>query len=210
MDVFAGLGVEASWDTLNEVVEKLVEKSVPETGISHGVNRQFQYLNQTCLAAIKKKKPLWLKFENSKNQTDYNKYRQASKNVKTEIRRQTYTYEKNLVVKINSDSKLFCSFVQSRQKTKTSLGCLELPNREITADDKTRANLLNGYFTSVFEEEGNDPLPDFPDREFDDVLVKLEITEEKNAKVIDSLKQTIWNGKDTFHPKLLKNVNLSF
>ena len=71
-----------------------------------------------------------------------------------------------------------------------------MPDGELTADNKDSANLLITYFTSVFEQEGNSPLPEFDDRTFKEPLVSIDITEDKISKIV--------NGPDYFHPKLMK------
>ena len=89
-------------------------------------------------------------------------------------------------------------------KTKSSLGELETPSGELTSDSQEKANILNKFFASVFEDEGSDNLPDFEDRPFTEPLCNTEITEELITNAIDKLKPTKAQGPDNIHPKLIK------
>ena len=60
-------------------------------------------------------------------------------------------------------------------KTKSSLGELEMPNGDLTSDRQEKADILNNFFVSVFENEGNENLPDFQDRPFTEPLYLIEI-----------------------------------
>ena len=65
--------------------------------------------------------------------------------VKAEMRRSKYEYEKDLTTKIKTDSKLFWSYVRSKQKTKGKLWQLETENGTLTNDSLAKAEVLNSY-----------------------------------------------------------------
>ena len=48
-------------------------------------------------------------------------------------------------------------------KTRSGLGELEMPNGCLTSDNQEKANILNSFFASVFENEGAGDLQDFQD-----------------------------------------------
>ena len=95
------------------------------------------------------------------------------------------------------------SYVRSKTKTKSSLGELEMPSGDLTSDSQEKANILNKFFVSVFENEGNENLPDFQDRPFIEPLHSIEITERKLEKAIDKVKETKSKGPDNIHPMLI-------
>ena len=64
--------------------------------------------------------------------------------------------------------------------------------------------MLNTYFASVFEIESQGALPEFPDRDFDETLSYVEITENLVEKATDRLKPSKSQGPDNLHPKLIK------
>ena len=61
------------------------------------------------------------------------------------MRRSKYEYEKDLTTKMKTDSKLFWSYVRSKQKTKGKLWQLETENGTLTNDSLAKAEVLNSY-----------------------------------------------------------------
>ena len=120
------------------------------------------------------------------------------------MRKSKYTYESDLASKIKTDPKLFWSYVSSKLKTKTSLSQLKLPCGTLTNDNNQKAGLLNKYFASVFESEGAEPIPDFPNREFNETITTVDISESTILKAILKLKPSKSQGRNNLHPKLIK------
>lgn len=130
----------------------------------------------------------WEKYLHCKTNQNYEIYKDARNKVITEMRRSKYDYEKNLATNIKTDSKLFWSYVRSKLKTKGKLGQLETENGTLTNDSQKKAEVLNTYFASVFEIKGQGALPEFQNRDFDELLTYVEITENLAAKAIDRVK----------------------
>ena len=84
------------------------------------------------------------------------------------------------------------------------LGQLETENGTITNDSRKKAEVLNTYFASVFEIEGQGALPEFYDRDFVETLTYIKIFENLVAKTTDRLKPSNLQGPDDIHPKLIK------
>ena len=91
----------------------------------------------------------------------------------------------------------------------SKLGQLETEDGTLTNDSRKKAEVLNTYFASVFEIEGQGALPEFQDRDFDETLTYVEITENLVAKTIDRLKPPKSQGPDETHPKLIKECKTS-
>ena len=81
-----------------------------------------------------------------------------------------------------------------------------MPSGDLTSDSQEKANILNKFFVNVFENEGNENLPDFQDRPFIEPLHSVEITERKLEKAIDKVKETKSKGPDNIHPMVIKNA----
>ena len=58
----------------------------------------------------------------------------------------------------------------SKMKTKSSLGEIEMSNGDLTSDSQEKADILNNFFVSVFEDEGTENVPTFPDHPFTEPL----------------------------------------
>ena len=203
------LSLAESWEYLTDKLTRLIEQNVPESKISPDTAKMRPYVNQASLDAIKVKHRKWTKYRNLMSDRNYDAYKTARNKVKTELRKAKYDYEKDIASKIKTDNKLFWSYVRSKMKTKSSLGELETPSGELTSDSQEKANILNKFFASVFEDEGSENLPDFENRPSTEPLCNTEITEELITKAIDKLKPTKVQGPDNIHPKLIKECKKS-
>ena len=196
--------MSASWEILTEQLSNLIETYIPVSKVSSGTGTKTPYITQNCHDAIRKKHSKWEKFLHCKTNQNYEIYKDARNKVITEMRRSKYEYEKNLATQIKTDPKLFWSYVRSKLKTKGKLGQLKSQNDTLTNDSQEKAEVLNTYFASVFEIESQGALPEFPDRDFDETLSYVEITENLVEKAIDRLKPSKSQGPDNLHPKLIK------
>ena len=73
---------------------------------------------------------------------------------------------------------------------------LETTDASLTKKDEETANVLNQYFSSVFEEEGPTDQLEFPERQFGEPLVDVEISESKVMTVINTLNPSKSQGPD--------------
>ena len=204
LQLLDGVDVSASWEILIEQLSNLIETYIPVSKVSSGTGTKTPYITQNCHDAIRKKHSKWEKFLHCKTNQNYEIYKDARNKVITEMRRSKYEYEKNLATQIKTDPKLFWSYVRSKLKTKGKLGQLKTQNDTLTNDSQEKAEVLNTYFASVFEIESQGALPEFPDRDFDETLSYVEITENLVEKAIDRLKPSKSQGPDNLHPKLIK------
>ena len=78
----------------------------------------------------------------------------------------------------------------------------EIIGGKIKSDQET-VDVLNNYFVSVFEKEGDTQLPDFPEQQYTTELLNAEITEDKANILISKLKPSKSQDLDNFHPKLI-------
>ena len=81
-------------------------------------------------------------------------------------------------------------------KTRSGLGELEMPNGSLTSDNQEKANILNSFFASVFENEGAGDLPEFQDRQFAEPLCSTNITTDRISKTKDKINASKSKGLD--------------
>ena len=96
---------------------------------------------------------------------------------------------------------------QSSKQNRPYLGQLQGQEPQDGAaidDNQEKADLLNGYFASVFQNEETEPIPNFDDRNFMQDLNTVIISSDKISKAIDRLKSSESQGPDNIHPMLLK------
>ena len=113
---FNGRDLSTSWENLTEKLSILTEPHTPVSKVSSGSFKKSPFMTQSCHEAIRKRHTKWEKYLHCKTNQNYEIYKESRIIVKAEMRRSKYEYEKDLTTKIKTDSKLFWSYVRSRQK----------------------------------------------------------------------------------------------
>ena len=204
--VLNGLDSSQSWSFLAEHLIQLLEKYIPESKVGSGGDGKNPIITKSCLDAIKVKHQKWLKYKYCMTSSNYSNYKSARNKVTGELRKAKYNYEKDLSTRINSDNKIFWSYVRSKTKVKSSVCKLQNQAGGLTETDQETADILNNFFASVFEREGSNPLPAFEQREFLTELTDIHITEEHVITTINQLNPSKSQGPDQIHPKLIKEI----
>jgi hypothetical protein len=113
--------------------------------------------------------------------------------------------ERDLVRSEDRNGKKFTNYIKSKTRSRTGIGPLKKPDGTMTADGREMADILNGFFSSVFTQEDLSNMPT-KNRETNKVLTDLEIDERMVIKKIDKLKKDSAPGPDNIHPRLLKEL----
>ena len=75
-----------------------------------------------------------------------------------------------------------------KSKTKPTVSKLMNDGVKVSKSNQETACILNKFFASVFEEEGDEKLPEFMDRNYNQPLESLIFTEEQILNSIDHTK----------------------
>ena len=177
---------------------------MPENKAPTRMANHNPYVNFNVISSIKEKRWKWLKFKYCHTENNHRNYKTSRNHVVSELRLAKYQYEKGLAAKIKTDSKLFWKYVRSKTKSLTKVSKLETTDRSLTEKDEETANVLNQYFSSVNEEEGSKDQLEFPERQFGEPLVGVEINESKVMTVINTLNPSKSQGPDQLYRCLLK------
>ena len=201
-----GLDLSGSWTWFTELYIDLLEKYIPESKPCQNRGKNGPPITQSCLTAIKQKHKKWLKYKYSKSHENFNNYKSARNRVNLELHNAKYAYEKNLAARIKTDNKLFWNYVSKNSKTKKSVTKLLVPNGNLTSSDQETAYTLNEYFSSVFTNENETNIPNFEDRNFNEILDEILITGKKVEDAINILKPSKSQEPDKFHLYFLKET----
>lgn len=133
--------------------------------------------------------------------------------VKDNLNKAYFAYVKDLTASLNTNPKLFWSFVKSCTKQQSTPGCIiYYGTRAFTPEDK--ANVFNQFFCSVFNKR-IDNLSSIPGhaRDFSTVLPlhpihDLICTPNEMAKVLKSLNVNKACGPEGISPRLLKECRM--
>lgn len=184
---------------LKEVVDLYVPKILPS-------RRKSAWMNNESSEAVREKHRAWNRYQKNRtnaNRLEYNKIRNKATSCTKQGKK---NFEKKLASEVKTNPKSFWQYVQSKTKSKTSLGELKRPDGTTVEDDQDKAEVLNNFFASVFTNEDMSSIPTFPDKNFKSVLHDFEITSEMVLERLLKLDKTKSPGPDGIHNRVLKEL----
>ena len=104
-----------------------------------------------------------------------------------------------------TNPKALFKYISTKTKPKEGITNLTKKDSTLTENDSEKSNVLNDFFSSVFVEEGDGPVPEFT-TDFNNVLSDLIITDEDMLKVLSKLNSSKSPGPDAIHPRILKEL----
>ena len=189
-----GLDLAQLWTYFAEKLVELTESFIPVSKVRDEGKKNNPYVKRSGQEAIKKKHTKWQKYKHCTTTANYEVYKKARDLVITELRKGKYLYEKDLAAKIKTDNKLFWGYVRSKSKTKSTVNKLMNGEWKVSESNHETACILNKFFASVFEKEGDVELPEFAERNYSQPLESLLFTEDKFQK--QSTISRLLNHKD--------------
>ncbi len=154
--------------------------------------------------AEKYKHRLWNIYRRSGAIDDYQRYVTHRNITAAMVKQAQYNYEQDLVKKFKSSPKLFYKHVRGNQNVRSGVTKLiPNPGDNPTETDYEAAEMLCTFFESVFVAEGNEDLPDFPDRVTEEMsLREPTFTKDDVRKKLQKLKPDKSQEPDGIHPKV--------
>jgi hypothetical protein len=122
------------------------------------------------------------------------------------IRNAKRQLEKKLALENNGNSKPFFAYLKSKLKNRTPVGLLKRKDGTVVNDSKEMAAALNSYFSSVFTDEGDNPVPAADNCETGRKLENIRIKEKMVMKKLKNLKPAAAPGPDGMGSMLLKEL----
>jgi hypothetical protein len=194
---------EQDWEALRKILTECTEKYVPwKRPVG---NQKPKWLSREIVKILRRKRSAWRDYRLYSTLENLEKYKKIEKEVKVQIKRAKWEMERELSRGDDKNNKKFASYIKSKTKATTTIGPLKDNTGKITHDDQEMANILNGFFATVFARESQNNLPS-KDRETEASLSNIEITTEMIRKKIDNLRKDSAPGPDNIHPQLLKET----
>ncbi len=179
-----GRSAEEMWTIFRSEVEEIVKKHVPDRKIPKG--GRAAWMNRDLMAAVRRKKRLWRRAKGGGSMEDY---KEADRHVKKMIRNVKRSFEKKLSAVQGGSSRPFYSYVKRKTKSRPAIGPLIDTNNRRVSDDKGMAELLNGFFSSVFTREDLQNQPKAADMDMETGnLERVNVTEKRVREKIKNLK----------------------
>ena len=183
------------------------EKFVPKEKITKNDNfTKPIWMKYSTMNLIKRKRRIHIKFLNTRNADDKNRYNKIRNEVTTALRKDRLCFERNISKEIKNNNKVFWRYVNSQRSTKTTIPNLQRKDGSMANTDHDKAEVLNQQFSSVFTREDLTNIPEFEPHPCTSFLENIAITPNEVKKKLSKLRTDKSCGPDEVHPLLLNNL----
>lgn len=138
---------DMAWTRFKTILQAAMDKYIPWSHPRKG--KTPCWMNSAVKSLIRHRARLWKKAKDNKEAVPT--LQSLNKQLKREIKQAKLNYECHLAQE--SNSRAFYRYMNSKSKAKTGIGPLRNDNEELVEDPREQANILNGYFASVFTRE---------------------------------------------------------
>ena len=148
----------------------------------------------------------WNKYNKLRSTENWNMYCKARNYATFQVKTAKNDYERNIARQIKHNPKCFWKMLRDKTKVKQGIQSLITKDGDTVQDDRSKAELLNSFFVSVFTEEDKCDIPSMQDKPFQKPLEDIEINETKVKKLLQKLKLNKSPGSDEINNKVLYEI----
>jgi hypothetical protein len=189
-----------AWTLFKGRVEQVIEENVPLK--PRGSSGQPPWMSRQILREVRKKRRVWSKTKDRNSP----EYKNIEKKVRNLIPNAKRNMERKLALENGGNSKPFYAFLKSKLKNKCPVGPLKTRDGSVVSDSAGMAKILNGFFSSVFTEEGDEPVPEaehcHTETDLEDIRAEVSTVKKK----IKELKPASAPGPDGIGSMFLKEL----
>ena len=196
-----GATAEQAWEIFKTSINTAVDEFVPKRPRRTG--NKPAWINRDIIRALRRKRRIWQK---EKNRNPSEEYKEAEWKVRNLIRNAKRSYERKLAKECNGNSRPFYAYLKRKTKSRTTVGPLKNSRGQTVADNKEMAELLNGYFKSVFSREPAMNPNEEPATMTETKLEDCNISKDKIKEKIRKLCPTSAPGPDGIGAGLLQEL----
>ena len=193
--------LQSAWNFFKNTFNEMLDVCIPMTTISRKPKQL--YLNKKALRIRRKKYYHFKKWKESDQYLDYLRYARERDALRNLTRKLCKDFEKDISVNVKKNPKAFWRYVNSKLKSRTTIGHLTRPDGTETKTDEETAEALNQFFSSVFTEEDLKNIPTLNQKYHGNPLERVQITTELITAKLKKLNPTKSPGPDNFHPRVL-------
>jgi len=199
--------VDNQWNIIRSQILVSVNTHVPQKKIMTGRTPQRRkplWMNERVLSRIKRKRTAFELYKQTREGKDYLNYTKARNAAKAETRRAVRDFEREIAKRAKTNPKAFYSFVNSKLRTRSTVGDLRLQNGVEVISKSGKADILNQFFSSVYTQETTDNIPSPQHTTVKKQLLDIEIKEQEVFQLLNKTKIDKSPGLDGIHPRVLK------
>lgn len=194
--------IDQCWECWRDLFLTTVDTFVPKLKIRD--SKSPKWIDGEIIKLSKHKDKLWKLAKNSNLPSDWDKYRDIRKQVKTATKRKYRTFLKNLQDNLKDDPKQFWSFYRAKTKAARIPKVVNL-GREKASTSPAKAAIFNKYFASVFQKSDyHKPTTTPSSSPSDNELHLIQVSMEEVLKALEAIDTSKACGPDQIPGRLLK------
>ncbi|KAF1534907.1 hypothetical protein FQV19_0007770, partial [Eudyptula minor] len=198
--------VQEGWTIFKKEVLKAQEQAVPVCRKKNGWGRRPAWLNGELLQGLRKKRRVYRLWK--KGQATQGEYRDLVRSCREEMRKAKAQLERNLAAVVKDNKKSFYKYNNDKKRAKETLHPLLDAGGNVVTKDEEKAEVLNAFFASVFNNQsgysqGTRP-PELEDRgeQGEPPIIQEEAVNDL-LRHLDAHKSM---GPDGIHPRVLREL----
>lgn len=200
--IFTDLNVEQMWQSFKDILNNAISKHIPKKKHCKNNKESPLWMDKTTKLAILAKRKAWKKYKYSRSQENYRKYAVARNKCSAAVKNAKRDYERKIALEVGQNPKSFWKYVNSKRKTRESIGDLLKTDNTLAKTDEEKSEVLNNFFSSVFVRPEKFVSPEVNLNE-GDCLSEITFTCGEVLKALGVLKTDKSPGPDGIHSKVL-------
>ena len=196
---FQNLNTNDAWTRFKTLLDESINRYIPlkprrKKGRPVWMNRKVRNL-------VNRKQSSWKKITKNRSDSNFEKYKLAEKLCKKGVSEAKRRFERCMAD--SGNKRPFAAYVKSKTKARVNVGPLKVNNATI-CDNQEMAEVLNGFFVSVFTDEPDGPIPPATALPSGSVLREIRFESSKVKKKLAGLRPESAPGPDGVTARFLK------
>ena len=196
---FQNLNTNDAWTRFKSLLDESINRYIPlkprrKKGRPVWMNRKVRNL-------VNRKQSSWKKFVKNRSDSNFQKYKLAEKQCKKGVSDAKRRFERGMAD--SGNKRPFAAYVKSKTKARVNVGPLKVNNVTV-CDNQEMAEVLNGFFVSVFTNEPDGPVPAATVLPSGSVISEIRFEPGKVKKKLAELRPESAPGPDGITAKFLK------
>ena len=198
------LDINTKWNALKKQLNDIMDSCIPSkmTTTRHNV----PWIIRTLIRLTRKKQKLFNKAKKKKGNEAWSRYKSCKKQVTQQMRKARSDYVNNIIESAfqEADTKPFWKFIRSKRGENIGVAPLKSQGK-LLADGRSKAEILNNQFKSVFTKEKSSDIPtpygpNFPP------IGNIQVNINGVQKLLSNIKVNKATGPDNIPCRILKEA----
>ena len=200
--------VEDNWNNFKNILHQVMTDTIPRKNLTGRTD--VPWMTYKIKRRLRRKQRLYNKARRTNNETDWKKFKEARKEVKTCLENSHNEYVMSLLEptidqRNTSMTKKFWRYVKNQKRDNCGISPLT-SNGQVHEDSKGKAEVLNCQFQSVFTEEDTTQMPKLPDTDRLPSIEELQISAKGVQKLLESIDPKKASGPDEVPCRVMKEA----